>query len=121
MIIPIYNEVKAIIAGLNTIEEVSKFNKNIIVVATKLQRRGKQDRFKKWENCEDIQNIKKAVASIDKKIPVTPLKFSAVFDTIFEKEKSIKQLMKDSPLNKYHYKDVYSQFNELYNLIDTHA
>lgn len=37
VIVPIYNEVKSIKAGLNTIAEVMSLNKNIIVVATKLQ------------------------------------------------------------------------------------
>lgn len=39
VIIPINNELKAINAGLNTIREVLPFNNNIIVVATKLQRK----------------------------------------------------------------------------------
>jgi hypothetical protein len=33
---------------------------------------------------------------VDKNIPVLQLKFSTVFDTIFEQEKSIKQIMGES-------------------------
>ncbi len=87
MLIPIYNEVKAIKAGVNTIAEVQALNPNIIVIATKLQKRKKS---------EDYRNIAQAVAQFDKTIPVLPLKFSAVFDTIFEQEKSIHQLMQTS-------------------------
>ncbi|MBU2969836.1 hypothetical protein KO527_10805 [Pseudoalteromonas sp. C2R02] len=48
-----------------------------------------------------------------------PLKYSAVFDVIFEQEKSISQLMDESGLAKYQYKEVNEQFNEIYQLIDS--
>jgi hypothetical protein len=38
VLVPIYNEVKAINAGLNTIAEVLHFNANVVVIATKLRR-----------------------------------------------------------------------------------
>ncbi len=120
VLVPIYNEVKSIKAGLNTIAEIMPLNKNIVVVATKLQKRNKIDRFKNWLGCEDYQNIKNVVeAQIGKSIPVLPLKFSAVFDAIFEQEKSISQLMDSSGLAKYQYKEVSKQFNKIYDLIDT--
>ncbi len=120
VLVPIYNEVKSIKAGLNTIAEVMNFNKNIIVIATKLQKRKKTDVFKSWAKSDDFLNIQKAVHSqIGKNIPVLPLKFSAVFDAIFEQEKSIKQLMDDSGLAKYQYREVSEQFEAIYNLIDT--
>lgn len=59
--VPIYNEVKAINAGLNTIAEVLHFNPNVAIIATKLQRRGSADRNKAWMDCADYQNIKQAV------------------------------------------------------------
>ncbi len=96
VLIPIYNEVKAIRAGINTIAKVQALNPNIIVIATKLQKRKKSDIFSDWKKSEDYQNIAQAVAQFDKTIPVLPLKFSAVFDTIFEQEKSITQLMQTS-------------------------
>ncbi len=120
VLVPIYNEVKSIKAGLNTIAEVSNFNKNIFVVATKLQKRKKADVFKSWDKSDDFLNIQNAVhTQIGKSIPVLPLKFSAVFDAIFEQEKSIKQLMQDSGLAKYQYREVSEQFEAIYNLIDT--
>lgn len=118
VIIPIYNEVKSLAAWLNTISEVSRFNSNIIVVATKLKKKGKNG----WKDSADFLNIQQAVhqqASID--IPVVPLKFSAVFDNIFEKELSIKELMKRSPLAKYQYREVSNQFDALYSLIQDYA
>ncbi len=96
VIVPIYNEVKAIKAGLNTIAEVQALNPNIIVIATKLQKRKKSDIFNDWKKSEDYKNIAQAVAQFDETIPILPLKFSTVFDTIFEQEKSIQQLMQSS-------------------------
>jgi hypothetical protein len=48
-----------------------------------------------------------------------PLKYSSVFDTIFEQEKSISQLMQVSWLANYQYREVNKQFNDIYHLIDT--
>ena len=117
---PIYNEVKAIKAGLNTIAEVLELNKNVVVIATKLQKRNKNDIFTDWSKCEDMQNIQNAVHSqISLSIPVLPLKFSSVFDAIFEQEKSISQLMQASWLANYQYREVNKQFNAIYHLINT--
>ena len=72
-------------------------NKNIIVVATKLQKKKKTDMFAEWDKCDDFINVKSAVHSnFSESIPVLPLKFSSVFDAIFEQEKSIAQLMGQS-------------------------
>ncbi len=96
------------------------FNKNVIVIATKLQKRKKTDVFKSWAKSDDFLNIQNAVHSqIGENTPVLPLKFSAVFDAIFEQEKSIKQLMEDSGLAKYQYREVSEHFEAIYNLIDT--
>ncbi len=118
VLIPIYNEVKSLNAGINTILEVEKLNKNIVVIATKLQKQ-KKEVFKDWRNSNDINNIKKMIEnSIDFKIDILPLKFSKVFDVIFEEEKSIAQLRDCNPLAKYTYKEVSKQFNKIYKLID---
>ena len=120
VLVPIYNEVKSIKAGLNTIAEVMNFNKNIVIIVTKLQKKKKTDVFKSWTESDDFLNIQNAVHSqIGKNIPVLPLKYSAVFDAIFEQELSIDQLMKNSGLAKYQYREVWEQFQAIYNLIDS--
>lgn len=119
VLIPIYNEVKAIKAGLNTLAKVQALNPHIVVIATKLQKRKKTDIFTDWTQSEDFQNIAQAVAQFDSTIPVLPLKYSTVFDTIFEQEKSIHQLMQTSWLAKYQYREVSRQFDAIYHLIDT--
>ena len=89
VIVPIYNELKCLTAGLNTIIEVANFNKNIIVVATKLIKQ-KGDVSPDWKQCQDFKNIERTIQSkIDFEIPILPLKLSKAFDLIFEHETSI--------------------------------
>lgn len=119
VIVPIYNEYKSLVAGLNTIHQIQQYNKNIIVVATKLQK-GKRETFTgDWRQSSDYQNIAKAVQDkfAEHKIPVLPLKYSKVFDSIFEQQKSIQQLMDASALAKYNYREVAAQFDEIYQHI----
>lgn len=120
VIVPIYNERKSLNGGVNTIFEISSFTKNIIVVATKLQKQ-RNEIFTDWRDSADYKAIKEAVESnIDFEVPIVPLKFSKVFDTIFDREQSIAQLSESDPLARYSYRDVLEQFNDLYSLIDTY-
>lgn len=122
VLVPIYNEIKSINAGLNTIAEVLNLNKNVVVIATKLQKKKWEGIFTDWSESADALNIKKAVHTmIGEQIPVLPLKYSAVFDLIFEQEKSIAQLMETSGLAKYQFQEVAKQFNNIYNLIDSYG
>ena len=126
VIVPIYNEVKSIHAGIHTILEVAEFTKNIIVVATKLKKH-KKDVFKTdWTKSKDFLNIKmfvddKTKGAVDGGIPVLPLKFSTAFDDIFEKELSISQIMSGDALLNNSYRGVNNQFNELYKVIDNYG
>jgi hypothetical protein len=127
VIVPINNEVKSHVAGLNTIREILPFTKNILVVATKLQKR-KGETFKDWKDSEDCRDISRAVngafqnetesGAIPNGIKVLPLKFSTAFDRIFEDELSIEQLRGDNPLLNGAYKDVSAQFNDIYTEIE---
>ena len=118
VIVPIYNEIKSLNAGIHTIIEVSNFTKNIIVIATKLQKQ-KGDIFTDWNNSIDFKNVERMVkANVDFEIPIFPLKFSKVFDTIFEKEMSINQLIENDGLAKYSYRDVAKQFNDIYLFLE---
>jgi len=118
VIVPVYNEYKALVASLNTINQIRKINTNIIVVATKLQKQ-KCDVFTDdWTQSEDFKNIESAVrAKFGLDIPVLPLKFSKVFDNIFEEQKSIRQMMSATGLARHTYKDVAKQFDEIYKVI----
>ena len=118
VIVPIYNEIKCLTAGLHTILEVANFNKNIIVVACKLTKQ-RGDSGSDWRQYQDFKNIEKFVRwKIDFKIPILPLKLSKAFDLIFEHETSIEGLQKSNPLAHYTYREVREQFDQLYSLID---
>lgn len=119
VIVPIYNEYKSLVAGLNTIHQIQEYNSNIIVVATKLQK-GKRETFtSNWRDSIDYQNIANAVQDkFGDEIKVLPLKFSKVFDNIFEEQKSIAQMMACSPLAKYNYREVAQQFEAIYQAME---
>ena len=98
VIVPVYNEIKCLNAGIHTILEVANFTKNILVVATKLAKQ-KKEIFTDWKGSGDYKNIEAVIASkIEFSVPVLPLKFSKVFDVIFEQERSIRELMENDPL-----------------------
>jgi len=118
IVVPIYNELKCIHAGIHTIRELLPHNKNIVVVATKLAKK-KGEFFTDWNDSDDLKNIKNIVGeTVGQGIPVFPLKFSKVFDVIFEREMSIGQLMQAEPLARYTYKDVAAQFNALFSYLE---
>lgn len=118
VMVPIYNEYKSLVAGLNTIHQIQEYNKNIIVVATKLQK-GKRETFTgDWRESVDYQNIATAVhEKFGNDIKIFPLKFSKVFDNIFEEQKSIQQMMTGNALAKYNYREVAQQFEDIYQEI----
>ncbi len=122
VIVPIENKYNYLNKGLETLREVSAldgFKGNIIVLATPINK-GKREVFKsnEYHLSEDFKAIKKAIEARGFKIPILPLKFSKVFDTIIEKEMSIAQLRKADGLADYTYRDISKQFDALYKLID---
>lgn len=122
VIVPIFNEVKSLTSGIGTLREIAKiegFNGSVLVVATKLQKQSGETFDKNdWTQSRDFQNIAANVKAAAHDAPVLPLKFSKVFDVIFEKEMSIAQLRKADALAAYTYRDVAEQFDAIYNHID---
>ena len=119
IVVPIFNEVKSLNSGIGTINEVMKFNRPVLVVATKLQKQSGERFTGDWRQSRDYRNVADAVASsISSDLPVLPLKFSKAFDAIFEKEMSINQIMQSDPLLAYAYREVAAQFDEIYAHID---
>ncbi len=118
VLVPIYNEYKSLVAGLNTLHQIMAYNQNIVVIATKLQK-GKKETFTgDWSQSNDFQNISEAVQEkFGDQFPVLPLKFSKVFDNIFEEQKSIQQMMNGSGLAQYNYREVAAQFSAIYRQI----
>lgn len=120
VLVPIYNELKCLSAGISTIRELQEHTDKIVVVATKLQKQ-KGEVFKDWSDSRDCQNIKNVLSqTVGEGIPILPLKFSKVFDVIFEKELSINQLRASNPLEAYAYRDVATQFDTLFSYLEKH-
>lgn len=118
VIVPIYNEFKSRKAGIGTILEIEPLANRIIVVATKLQaQRGEVVRD--WAKCADFQSIETDLKqNVDTKLEILPLKMSRAFDTIFDREMSVKQIAERDPLLRHSFKPVVEQFNAIFERID---
>lgn len=118
VIVPMYNEYKSLVASVNTVAQIRELNQNIVIVATKLQKQ-KSDTFTTdWTQGEDFKNIEQVVRSkLGEDIPILPLRFSKGFDHIFEKEKSLNQMMNEGGLARHNYQGVAKQFDEIYKVI----
>jgi MinD-like ATPase involved in chromosome partitioning or flagellar assembly len=128
VIVPIYNHIRSLQGGITTILEVSRFTKNIFVVATKLKKSKNNTNKKKegklniseydWRQCEDFLNIEKQVKNnINFNIPTLPLKLSNGFDVVDDEEKTISQLVETNKLYKHFYRTESEQMQSIYNLI----
>lgn len=118
VLVPIQNELKAINAGYHTIREVSEVNPNIAVVVTKLQK-GKKEIFHNWRDSQDFKNVHRTISElIERELPMFPLKFSKGFDTIFEAEQSLGQMVGKGGLEGHAFRSVADQFNELYKFFE---
>lgn len=126
VIIPICNEIKALNGGVNTIREVSRFCKNVIVVCTKLEKKRSDDFVDDWTQSKDYKDIYSKVQPVAKnvlgsKIPVLPLKYSTAFNAIFDRSASIAQIMKADTLLNHAYAKTQNQIKNLYKEIDKHV
>lgn len=121
VIVPAFDNVYSIQGLKNTLKECLRFNSSILVVATKLEKekKGKNvEQFKDWAESTQCRRLAEIAREILPDVPVLPLKFSKVFERVTEKEKSIGQLMED-PLLRHVYKDIYGQFEAIFQHIDT--
>lgn len=95
---PTIPETSDIQGCINTILEIQKYNKNIVVIANKL------------EKDEDLEFVQNAVNQIGK-YAVFPIKKSRALPNIYIEKKSIVQMMEESPLHKHLFKKVAKQFD----------
>lgn len=118
--VPIEDEFKSLQKGIETLKEINAlegFNGVVMVIATKLKKERKE-RFSDWEECKAFKNIKSNLEEEGFNFPMLALKESSVYDTIFEKEKSIEQLCEPKSLASYSYRVPLKQFKKIYNAID---
>jgi len=118
IIVPVYNDFKSRKSAIGTILEVEAMTQNILVVATKLQAQ-KGEFVKDWTSSRDFLQIERDIrANIDRAYPILPLKFSKGFDTIFDREMSLRRITETDPLLAHSFRDVTRQFDAIYTYID---
>lgn len=119
VLVPVFNTFQAINGGYNTIREVREHNPNIVIIATKLERKDKYSG--QWERGEDFVNIRdRLFGLLEAEYPIFPLKASKGFDAIIDHEKSLRQLVAEGGLNGYAYREPAQQFDAIYQYLDTH-
>ena len=119
-IVPINNEWKALEHGVNSIHQIRRFDKPVLVIATKLKKTGREIFPKdEWTQSKAFKTIEETVHNANSPdIPVLPLKESAAFDTIFAMEQSIRQICETDPTRASNWKGVNAQMEAIYAFID---
>jgi cellulose biosynthesis protein BcsQ len=105
VIIPIiFNGFLDLQKGVQSINEVLRYNKNILVIVNATK--GK-----------DYTIVKSSIMGIFDKLPIIEIKKTTAFSKIFEMEKNIEEIIEKNKLLAHSYKNVQEQLNILYNFI----
>ena len=119
VIVPVYNDFKSRKSAIGTILEIEPLNQSILIVATKLQAQ-KGEFVKDWAKSRDFTQIERDIrANVQKPYPILPLKLSKGFDTIFDREMSLRRITETDPLLAHSFRDVTRQFDAIYHHIDS--
>ena len=105
VIIPVTSSYLDLQLAINTIEEIKKYNNNIIIVANMISSQ------------KDYSLIQEAMKKMEYKYPVMPIKRTASIKNIFSNKQSIESLVSKGGLSKYHYQNAKSQFDDLVKLL----
>jgi len=118
VIIPVYNEYKAINGAYHTILEVQEINTSILLVCTKLEKK-RHEIFEDWSKARDFIGITAMLSTLTgKTYPALPLKLSKGFDAIFDHEISLRQMVNGGGIDAYTYRVVAEQFEDIYRFLD---
>lgn len=106
IIIPMINGIMNNKTSLNSIEQVKKFNKNILIIANKTKK-------------DDFNVITTLIAKYfpEDNFPILELKETTAFEKILEREKSIKDIVSEDKLLRFNYSRVVEQFNTILEFI----
>lgn len=119
--VPINNEYKSINGGFHTIRELQIHNLNIALIVTKITKR-KNEIIGTWYQSADFKEVTSAIFGLmEREFPAFPLKTSAVFDNIFDRELSVAQICALGGVDQYHYAAVRDQFADIYKFIEEGA
>lgn len=103
IIVPITNEEDNIQVGINSIDTIQKYNKNIIIIANKTE---KND-FKELK--EDLQTLYD--------YPIFEIKKSTAMKNITKTKQSIKEMTQKNGLTRYVYGPIDEQFDMIIHFI----
>ena len=106
IIIPMINGIMNNKTSLNSIEQVKKFNKNILIIANKTKK-------------DDFNVITTSISKYfpEDNFPILKLKETTAFEKILEREKSIKDIVSEDKLLRFNYSRVIEQFNAILEFI----
>ncbi len=106
IIIPMINGIMNNKTSLNSIEQVKKFNRNILIIANKTKK-------------DDFNVITTLIAKYfpEDNFPILELKETTAFEKILEREKSIKDIVSEDKLLRFNYSRVVEQFNTILEFI----
>jgi chromosome partitioning protein len=109
IIIPMINGIMNNKTSLNSVEQIKKFNKNILIIANKTKK-------------DDFNIISTLISRYfpDDNFPILELKETTAFEKILEREKSIKDIVEDDKLLRFNYSRVVEQFNAILEFIKNH-
>ncbi len=106
IIIPIINDYINNQVAINTIEEVKKYNENILIIANRTEK-------------NDYEEIKTLINGFyGTKFQVLELKKTTAFSKIFAKAKSIENIIKEDKLLAFSYREVEKQLQKIVNFIN---
>lgn len=105
IIIPIINDYINNQVAINTIEEIKKYNKNILIIANRTEKK----------DYEDIVNLIQGIYG--DKFPILELKKTTAFSKIFARSKSIENIIKEDKLLAFSYREVQKQLERIVEFI----
>lgn len=100
VLIPTIAETGRLGITLNAIQEIKRYNQNIIVIANRTD-----------PHDSDLKLVKKAIGKKYPEIPIFPLKESRAFPNILVEKKSIHDMVKEGGVKQYHFKKLVEQLD----------
>lgn len=100
VIIPVINEFKDVYTTINFIQEIERYNQNILIVANKTEK-------------GDYENIKEIMKDNYPDYMVLEIKKSRAMPNIFREKRSIQEMVNQGGLWRHNYKKINEQFNKL--------
>jgi len=103
VLIPVVRSIPDIKVTIPSIQEIERYNKNIILIANKSEP-------------GDYKNLKELFSEIGE-FHTLEIKKSEAINDMFVKKKSIHQIVREGGIKGYHFKKIANQFDQLTNYI----